>query len=314
MEQHRRVLQSYGMKSIDAHAAAGDQVRRVFYVDGYGRDLLAISFIRSAGRDPILKIQVPRSEGAAVEVGETLVPEQVWERVITKSAHFDRALAPRPAPGVPPICLHSWVYTIEAVDPVENGSRTPNIRRETEDACEQGLGQVFASELVDLAVPLLPYCAALDRGQQRNSATLLNDCAVLRGDRLAAAKAHNQLLKLNQLANPVLAEGSLNIFQNRASFDWNGEQIGGNHQAAARAWIARTGGTPRTSISVKSWTGERFNRVRAEGELTRWVGGSGQKGVQHRASLVLIFTQEHPGAVFRIERATVGAFAPVPQR
>lgn len=234
IEQHRRVLESYGMKPIEVHAAAGDQVRRIFYVDGYGKDLLAISFIRSAGRDPMLTIRVPRSEGAAAEVGETLVPEQVWDQVIAGSEHFDRALAPRAGREMPPICMHSWVYTIEAADVVENGSQRPAVRRETEDACEGGLGQVFASQVAELAVPFFPYCAALDRSQQRNSATLLNTCAALRGDRLAAAKAHNQLLKLNQLSNPLLTEASLNIFQYRASLDWNGEQIGGDQQAAAR--------------------------------------------------------------------------------
>lgn len=312
-EQHRRVPELYGLNPIEDHARRGDQVRRAFYVDGYGRDLLAISFVRSAGRDPRVMLHIPKVSGdAVVEPSEALVPEPIWDRVLARGAHFDRALTPRSGADEKSICLHSWVSTIEAADGVPNQGRTAAVRRETEDACENGLGWAYASDLADFAVDLFPYCSALERSQRRNSETLLRTCATLKGDRLAAAKAHNQLFKLNQLSNPVLAAGSLNAFHYRATLEWAGEEIGGDQHAAAKAWIERMSGKPSSDVFIRSLSGERSDRVRVQGELTRSVDATGQKAIRQRAPLTLIFTQKRPGSVFQIERAIVGAFTPAP--
>lgn len=48
--EQRRMRELYGVRSIEEHQAAGDQVRRIFYVDGYGRDLILIAFVRTSGR------------------------------------------------------------------------------------------------------------------------------------------------------------------------------------------------------------------------------------------------------------------------
>lgn len=60
-EQHRRVLDLFGLNPIEEHVRAGDQVRRAFYVDGYGGDLLALSFVRAPGRDPRFTSTFPGS-------------------------------------------------------------------------------------------------------------------------------------------------------------------------------------------------------------------------------------------------------------
>lgn len=62
-EEQRRVLELFGGKPIEEHARAGDQVRRSFYVDGYGRDLLAIVFIRAPGQDPTVQVHFPAQTG-----------------------------------------------------------------------------------------------------------------------------------------------------------------------------------------------------------------------------------------------------------
>ena len=49
-EQQRRTRQLFSVRSIEEHGAAGDQVRRVFYVDGYGRDVVLIALVRAPGR------------------------------------------------------------------------------------------------------------------------------------------------------------------------------------------------------------------------------------------------------------------------
>ena len=59
-------LALFGVSPIEAHAAGGDLVRRAFFVDGYGRDVVAISFIRPRGAPPELVVHVPRGEGGEV--------------------------------------------------------------------------------------------------------------------------------------------------------------------------------------------------------------------------------------------------------
>ena len=132
--QQRRVRELFGVRSIEEHRAAGDQVRRAFYVDGYGRDVVAIAFIRSPGRDPEVWVHYPRRDGEPTpEPLRAPVPRPVWNDVIERGEHFDRDVLSRPAPAAEPrvarpagdaaedpetipLCLHSWVFTIEAVD------------------------------------------------------------------------------------------------------------------------------------------------------------------------------------------------------
>ena len=38
LERLKGSLDAYGVRSIEAHGEAGDEVRRVFYVDGFGRE------------------------------------------------------------------------------------------------------------------------------------------------------------------------------------------------------------------------------------------------------------------------------------
>ena len=95
-EQQRRVRELFGVGTIEAHRDAGDQVRRAFYVDGYGRDVVAIVFIRPKGGDPALSVHFPREEnGRRPEPLRVPVPAAAWQEAIERSAHFDRALPGR---------------------------------------------------------------------------------------------------------------------------------------------------------------------------------------------------------------------------
>ncbi|HEX8215926.1 MAG TPA: hypothetical protein VF577_00555, partial [Allosphingosinicella sp.] len=62
-EQQRQMRQLYAVPTIEEHAAAGEEVRRVFYVDGYGRDLILIAFVRSPGKDPEVRVHYPQRPG-----------------------------------------------------------------------------------------------------------------------------------------------------------------------------------------------------------------------------------------------------------
>ena len=138
---------------------------------------------------------------------------------------------------------------------------------------------------------------------------MLHACALLAGDRLAAAEASNQRLRINQLSDPEMAASALNVFHYRATLSWNGEQLGGDRQAAAHAWIARLRAEPRTTFLIKSWVGEHENRARAEGELIRQVEQPSGEAVLYRAPVTLVWTREFSRAPFQVEQANVGPFA-----
>lgn len=236
------MLALFGVPPIEELQSAGAQGCRAFFVDGNGRDLVTITFMRMPDSEPMLSVHFPRQgEQPAVAPATTLVPSAAWERVLSASLHFDRALADdqgneeaSSVPGTITVCLHSWVYTIEAVDPGIRGG-TSRLGREVEDSCENGLAEPYASELAKIALPLLPYCAALDPEQHRNTAALLYACRLLEGDRLAAAHGLNLVSRLDSLEAGDQAVVSP-VFDYTATLIWDGQRFDGSG-AAARAWL-----------------------------------------------------------------------------
>lgn len=53
---HARAEASLGLVSIEAEAEAGAEIYRARYVDGYGRDMPAVSFERRRGESPRLVV------------------------------------------------------------------------------------------------------------------------------------------------------------------------------------------------------------------------------------------------------------------
>jgi len=126
-EQQRRTRELFGVRSIEEHRAAGDQVRRAFYVDGYGGDVALIAFVRSPGNDPTLWVHYPAERARRPAPQQVALSEAIWAEVIDRSRNFYRSFIPRDGsdPEFVVVCLHGWVYTIEANDPksVERGLR-----------------------------------------------------------------------------------------------------------------------------------------------------------------------------------------------
>ena len=303
---HRRVLDLYGLQPIEAHARAGDQVRRVIYVDGYGRDMVAIAFVRAPGRDPAVSVHFPREDGSLPPPLTASVPTNVWAQVLERSVHFDRDLVPlkpQADQGVISMCLHAWVYTVEATEQGPREDDGLRVRRKVQDACANGLAEEYANTLPGFALPLFPACAALDREQHRNVATLLNECRKLGGDRLAAAEAFNLLSRLD--------DGSevYGVFGQRATVDWTGERTSGSTQAVVAAWSRGMANPERATLYIGRVTGERADHVRAEGELVRYVDGAGDTRVLMTAPVTFELTDIRDGQGVRVTRATVGAFA-----
>lgn len=318
-EQHRRVLDLFGMKPIEAHRAGGDQIRRAFYVDGYGRDLLAISFIRAPGRDPTVQVHFRSgTDGRPGKPRSALVPGKVWDEVIERSEHFHRRLQPIAGETGEHMCLHSWVYTVEAHDPESIAGGDAGIRRAVQDACGSGPAALYARALADYALSLLPYCVALG-GHGRGSPGQLAACEMLEGDRMAAAeavKAASEFARATTMqhadARFAFAEGAVLIWPEPPALP--GE--------AGERWIALTRGgsaSPFSSASadyslgmmldVRRAVGKGWGRVVVEGSLSRSTRGKQEFAVDvTNAPVSLTFERKASGRGFRIARAEVGAF------
>ena len=314
-EQQSRVRELFGVRTIEEHAAAGDQVRRAFYVDGYGRDVVAIAFVRARGSEPMLWVHFPREEGRGrAEPLTAPVPQAVWQEVIEESAHFDRQLVPLPdevpvaqedGEEIMAMCLHSSVFTIEATDPAEREGRQPTIRRRTEDACQNGLTEAYAVELRRVAVPLLPHCARLDPELHRNEATLLSACRLLAGDRLAAAEVMNRVDPFHSVDGADDAALIRHLFDYQAIIDWNGQRNSGAG-SAANFWAAKMAeGEGRIILYYDTITGESAERVRLTGLLSRPASGPGYENARVEQIRV------GDGDSYAIERITVGPFEPL---
>ena len=311
-EQQRRVRELFGVQPIEVHRDAGDQVRRAFYVDGYGNDVVAIVFVRPKGGDPALQVHFPRaSDGKRPEPLQAPVPHGVWESVIRLSSHFDEQLKRLPevpsGSGEITLCMHSWVFTVEATDPAIGEYRPATLRRKTEDSCDDGLAEAYANELTRAAVPLLPPCARLDPREHRNEAMLLSACRLLRGDRLAAAEVMNLLDGFDSIEGPEDATHLKGLFAYQARIDWGGEQLaeGGG---AGEAWARKMSEGGRTRLYWDYIEGETAQRVRFVGLLSRSLESDAGYS---RARVEQIWRRE--GRSFQIERATVGPFEPEPR-
>jgi len=310
-DQQSRVRALFGVGSIEEHRSAGDQVRRVFYVDGYGRDLVAISFVRARGRDPVVWVHYPRQEGQPrPEPLQAPVPQAVWDDIFRRSRNFDRSFAPRPDddPSVIRMCIHPWVYTIEGTDPAI-GNQPGTSRRKTESACEGGPGAFYAHEVERAALSLLPHCAALDRSQHRREASMLDACRMLRGDRLAAAEVLNLAGAFGRASTPEEAGLIYGRFGYRAIVDWNGSSNEGPGSALG-FWIRKRVEEGRASFFVQSVDGESADRVRLLAMLSRSIEvPEGQERRYESARVEQIWVRGQ-GVDFTIESATVGPWEP----
>lgn len=312
-DQQARIRALFGVQSIEAHRDAGDQVRRAFYVDGHGQDMVAIAFVRAPGHDPEVSVYFPQVPGEPpLPPLRAPVPQAVWEDVLRRSILFDRELIPLPAPnpssGEIVLCIHPWLYTVEVSDPADYDGPAARLRRRTEDACANGLAAPYAEELERAALALFPQCALLDGVRRRGEARVLQACGILSGDRIAAAEARNAiepLLDARQVEDAVSIAG---LFAFESVVEWDGErQARVGPEAMARWWMAKAVGAGAAEFYIDSIEGLTANRVRVRGGLARWVevpGGSESALEAARAELILTQSNGH----FSIASATIGPF------
>lgn len=213
LDNQKKTRANYGLDDIGTLVAQGSYVRRTMLVDGYGNDILAVSFVREKGMDPYVEIRAPLRKGAE-EPRRIRLPIALseWNDVLAKGRYFDRDLAPVKLPDGSQaplnICLHSWVVTVEAGDPARLSDNSlpatdlkPEIRTKTQSACDDGLAIEYAFQLADMAYDLIPVCRSVDPAYQRNKATALNACLSMSGDRAAAGQALSLVHEMRRAIN-----------------------------------------------------------------------------------------------------------------
>jgi len=213
----RRMRELYGIPDAATLVEQGVTFRRAMFVDGYGRDFVAITFSRAPGRSPSVEIVTPLREGGSMPQPLAAVIDQVtWSRVLAASEFFDKrvegeTLRGQPNPEAPSssaeenerddeqtivICLHAWFVVVEAADAARlqknvgaQRLQRASFRRDSEGGCAGGLAMPYAFLLAETALDNLPECSSLDLDYERHAATLLGTCNRLGGDRLAAGDA-----------------------------------------------------------------------------------------------------------------------------
>lgn len=328
--EQARVRELLGMASIEDEASAGVEVYRLLFVDGYGRDMPAVSFERRPNEPP--KVVIYGTEGRRMTGPVSM---ETWETV-TRRSRFAEAPPPRPAdppltaPGGEPlagpgqeleevvICLHSWVATFEAT--MTHQGR-PMIRRRTEDSCSHGLTMAYAFEAAAFAAESLPACDRLKPEGHRNDVARLNACLILHGDTISAADL------LNEKDDPprawrgeVVSAATWREWLgagHAARIDWAGEVL-----TEAQGYYDSRPGRPDLpqflvdratalgplAIYPARFVGETASRARIEGQISFRIGDPDDGRSYMAADYVQVWIRSS-GDAWRLDSWTIGPFA-----
>lgn len=276
-------LATLGMATAEADAAAGVESYRVFFVDGYGRDLPGFVFERRPGSGPMSVVY--GSEGRRLEAP---VSPAVWDEVVARAEFADRELVQPPADpnAAPGFCLHAWSSTVEMTNSPVTQWRSEPIRRRTENACNGALTTRFAFFVAEQTLKAQPHCQGLDPDRQRNVATLLASCMSLKGDRVAAGSVFDQISDGRprqgaDLTNPFVWQNYLGT-NGSPRLDWAGQTVvgaQGRDRAVAEFIIARLAEHPtlRFYPSIYDATDARRVVVTGRARYSEDAEGGGER-------------------------------------
>ncbi|MDP3379711.1 MAG: hypothetical protein Q8S53_15205 [Brevundimonas sp.] len=306
-----RMLARFGAPTIEADAAIGAEVYRALYFDGYGRELPVIAFERRPGQPPQAVFYGANGRRLNAPLGDAQ-----WKRVQREGRFADQQVAAPATPGmtegIGPICLHAWVTTIEMANaPVGRYASTP-VRRRTENACAAGLTTQTALLFSELAQDAFPQCSVLDRTYYRSPVHLLDVCASLEGDVLAASELRNTL---DQRSRPGPVEPTL--YWSRylgtnavTTLDWNGEVIQAPlHGKQAVEFLAARQTGQGLTLQPQSIRGESSREVVVAG-TAEWSEPAAAGGETVRAAYTQRWKWDPSGLSWTLGFMTVGPPAP----
>jgi hypothetical protein len=299
----QKLLGVFGAEAIERLSAGGSTVLRAFFIDGYGREQALVSLMRPRGGDAEIVVAFPMRDGSRPAELRAAVPQNRWDALMRQARFFDRTLVPLDGKSAD-ICLHSWMVTVESAGVAQRGSGA--VRRQTQDTCNDGLAADTGFALAEAAAALLPPCDALKPEQHRNAVARLGACAMLSGDRLAAAGAMNQF-NSNWFRAPRDAGQASTIaylFHDQAELQWAGAALVRGGLAAAQDWATRMA---QLHFWPQRFTGLDADHVRIDAVIEE-VPADGDYSKRRTAKAVQLWTREN-GFDFRLRSMTVGAFA-----
>lgn len=320
--EQARVRALLEIASAEAELEAGVEMYRVFFVDGYGNDMPAVTLERRPGASP--RVVVNGSEGRRLSGA---VSTEVWTQIRAGARYVDRELASRTPAGpddTVQMCLHSWVVTVEIAEPSPHDSSIPGLRRKTQDACEDGLAVQYAFGLAKAAIEALHPCNELDPNQHRNDVARLSSCLGLEGDQLAAIEFLNGR---ERGANRIPADQTADAwglwlgFSNTRNIDWNGVRVvetparPGVLRISVASFLAeRSAELGEMWLGVENLRGDSSTQISVGGEI--WISDrvdpSNTDGL--KAPYLQTWRAGRPGDGWRLESWTVGAFSRVEPR
>ena len=270
-----RTRQTLGLASIEDEARSGVEAYRALYVDGYGRDMLAVAFERRPGRSP--RVVVYLADGKTLSGA---APLEDWRAVREGAAYADRRLEPLPKTDELDICFHAWLTTVEMANAPQGGERVVPVRRSQQSACGGELTTRFAFDLAARAVRLLPDCAVLKSEDHRNDVTRLAVCGRLEGDGMAAASLMNQIgagrVALRGDLAPARGWSAWMGTNNQATLTWDGvtarneRTVNGRH--ADRLLAAQVDAAPGLRAYMDRFNAVSSRRIETTGSLERDIG------------------------------------------
>jgi hypothetical protein len=307
--EERRLLDLYGLKPIAEHRAAGDEVRRAFFWDGFGGDVFAISFVHTSGHDPKVSVAFPKRSGEPPWTLDAVVPQSTWDDVVTRSEFFDRALVALPKQlGSESVCVDPPSALVESTDAADDPFDS-GLRRQYGSSCDEKLAYAFGYELMKASLPLFAVCQSVKAEGPRST---LQACGKLRGDGTVAAEVlkltDDLTFALTKMSSALMPEDprGLSLAQD-ATIDWDGTRC--EPGRAGEFLLARTGSERFSFMAVDIAIGESARAARVLGTLTRRSRDSAEVKFEV-APIEMQWTRDGLIGAFSLRRIVVGQFKP----
>ena len=293
----------YGLRPVDTMATDGTAVRRMLYVDGYGRDVLAISAIRAKNAPPVIEIRRPRNKDGVIPTTWTRpISEKAWDRIIGDAATAHRRFAPETKADDVAICLHAWVSRFESGDPrrlapfvVGQMWLDPESRAMTASACGGGPTDRFGATLAEVAVETFGECSSIDADRMRNGIALIEACMGLRGDTIAAGHVMGVYRDLYPLIFRAKEEGKSWPDLLRADFELASQGLKEGERADWGELRALFGKVDNVYFEVEEATGLDADRVEMTATFhwaDRGAGTGAEKPERHVKKLRLMWVRQ----------------------
>ncbi len=223
-EYHSIMRKLYGIESAKTLKSRKLDVRRVYIINGYGRDVIAVTFLRKEDGTAWVEILSPAWDLLKVQPRKligTLSPSD-WKKVVELTSLADNASGSKVSIALAlanieeqtndsekpiTLCIHGWGAVFEtASGDFYAGS------------CKDEEGVTKAFDTLPIARAVLPECTGFQLDEFRNMASLLAECQLLGGDRYIAFEAWTLANAINQIdRQDVTRDAVASFFADKSS-------------------------------------------------------------------------------------------------